>query len=953
MSQIAIKTAGGLSRIIQPQPVLSTLRFQLTEEDEEMAFGAGAEFSIHFNQREYSSYDFEVVDVQERQDERERRVSVHLHHKEMDVLCVYQIPADKPYLKKWLEITFHKPGIVERVSVESLNVPGNTHCRVAKSSGGFDISLFISAKRSGLFFTLDFPYNDIVVEHGRSEVSYPPHKQVTAGETFRSHTLTVGRYELRGVECGDYDLGQAEAFRRYLLFDYASPRLQAPQLVYTSIVNQYTEVNPHVPDTPKGQFPIQNKIFYTLTNAPYLMLYPERIPEEMDFCKEVSMDFCQIYEGPFEWTEEKPDKETFLKIAAYAEKAGVKLGLYTGANNLTAPHFNHYGEQKGQPEWRIVDAEGNTSGTYCFGSDEFTQWFTDTIIRASQAYGFLMANFDFLTIASCYARNHDHPPGGIYQQIANVRKCLNNIRAAVEGYVFDSNLGWSGLIPKIACEMDGFYFTDPYVNTYFPALNATKILDDSRRSDMVRYFRDYLTPVEYFRNCEYFVCADSVVHDYSVFEYGILQGLAVTPNLQLGESRALFDRLNIRQCEAAKKFLARWTQFVKENWEYYHHTRILTDLPSVGQVEIYAHCKAERGYVFLINPNPFKLAARFSLDESIGLLSETTFSIKEIYPEKDCLPAIGRLPHKNYGDTVHYPVEAQSCAVLAIEPSNSCSSARLFGLPAHLRSTPGGYQTTLSYFQGHDKELVVQLPPNETVEAIYADGKEVPFSQECDLFRFKVTFPKQKADPEIRQWVIRAGSLDSGLKQDFHPGIEGDVVTFPVLEHLLPEHRPSHYNATLEAADFSLSATFLGAFIENLLNEKYPLSLRILTRRETRSHTGEITMKEKKLSSSLSLAQRQILLSDHAELWFSSQFEVPFTQRYIPPGYYEHNFIGLNFLKPERIKRIQAWINGDAVQVNRYNYWRGSAGSFTYYLDGTRSSLRSGKNTLVLWVSSK
>ncbi len=946
-----ITTNRGLSRIIQIQPTLSTTQFQF-EELEKITFGVGNEFSIHFNQQEYHSDSFEVVEIQEHRNEKEKRIAAYLHHEDMDVVCVYQVLTDKPFLKKWLEITFHRTGVLERISVESLTIPANTHYKVAKSSGGFDICLFLAAKQWGLFFTLDFPYNDMTIESGHFEVSYPPYRQVTAGETVRSHTLTVGSYSLCSIAQGDYDLGQAEAFRHYLLFDYAPPRLQAPQLVYTSIVNQYTEVNFDVPDTPHGQVPIQNKIFYTLTNAPYLMLYPERIPEEIDFCQEVSMEFCQIYEGPFEWTEETPDEETLLKISTYAQQAGIELGLYTGANNLTAAHFNHYGEQKGRPEWCMIDADGKTLSPYCFGSDEFTRWFTDTIIHASQAYGFLMTNFDFLTLAPCYARNHDHPPGGIYQQVANVTKCLNDIRTAVEGYVFDSNLGWTPLIPKIASEMDGFYFTDPYVNTYFPALNATKILDDSRRADMVRYFRDYLTPVEYFRNCEYFVCADSVVHDFSLFEYGILQGLAVTPNLQLGESRALFDRLNHKQCEHAKKFLAEWTQFVKDNWEYYHYTKVLTDLPSVGQVEIYAHCKAEQGYVFLVNPNPFRLSAQFTLDETIGLSSQDLFTITELYPEKSCLPAIGRLPYKKYGDIVQYVVEAQSCVVLAIEPANSRDSVQFFGLHAHLHKIPEGYQTTLSYFQGHNRRLVLQLPHDETVEKIYVDGKEIPFSQKCNLYQFDVTFPKGKVEPEIRQWVIRESSLDDGLRQNFHSGIKDDTVTFPVLENFLAIDDASHYRASMDALSLSLPATFLGACIENLLNEKYSLELKILIQKGSKSQTGEIMLEQKMSNSSLLPNQREFFQANCTEFWLSSQFEVPFVQRYIPPGYYQHNFIMLNFLKPEQIKKMRAWINGAEVAVNRYDYWRGNESSFTYYLDGTRSSLQSGKNTLVLWVSS-
>ncbi len=231
------------------------------------------------------------------------------------------------------------------------------------------------------------------------------------------------------------------------------------------------------------------------------------------------------------------------------------------------------------------------------------------------------------------------------------------------------------------------------------------------------------------------------------------------------------------------------------------------------------------------------------------------------------------------------------------------------------------------------------------------DGKEVPFVQERNLFQFTATFPKGRVDPEIRQWAIRAGSLDFGLERNFHSGIEGDTITFPALGHFLPEHEPSSYKAALKAADLSLSATFLGAYIENLLNEKYPLSLEIRSQQEAKSQTGEITVKQNIPPSVLLPDQKELLLANHEELWLSSQFDVPFVQTYVPPDYYRHNFITLNFLKPGQIKEMRAWINGKEVEVNRYNYWRGG-GSFVYYLDGTRSSLQSGKNTLALWVSS-
>ncbi len=926
---ISINATHGLSRIIKSEQVLSMVRF--AKGADEISIPSRTEFSINFNGQIYQSSDFEIVDIQD----DNYQIVIHFHRDEMDVACIYQASADKSYLKKWLEIAFHESGILEQVAVESFDMPANTDYKIAKSSGNFDICLFLSFAQLGLFFTLDYPYNDITVNDGHFEIHYPPHTHINAGDNIRSHTSTIGGYNTLGTKQGNYDLGEAEAFRNYLLFDYAKPHLQAPQLVYTSIVNQYTEVNFNVPDTPKSKIPIQNKIFYTLTNSPYLMLYPERIPDEIDFCKELSMDFCQIYEGPFEWTDGNPDKKTLLDVANYAKAKDIKLGLYTGANNLTAPHFNHYGEQKGRSEWHIVDADGKETGTYCFGSNEFARWFTDTIIHASQNYGFQMANFDFLAITPCYAKDHNHPPCGIYQQITNVWKCLKEIREAVPGYVFDSNLGWAPLVPKIACQMDGFYLTDPYVNTYFPSLNATKILDDSRRADMIKYFRDYLTPAEYFRNCEYFVCADSVIHDFALFEYGILQGLALTPNLQLGESLALFDRLNSKQCEHAKKFLAKWTQFVKDNWEYYHHTKILTDIPSIGQVEIYAHCRDNQGYIFLVNPNPFRLSPKFGLNETIGL-SSGEFTIKELYPEENSFPAIGGLPYKKHGEIMEYVVEAQSCVVLFIEPASFDDKARLFGLSADLKRIPDGYETTLSYYQGHHKRIFLQLPDNEEVSAVYSDDQGIPFCPINNLYSFSVSFPKDKVDPEIRQWVVCEGSLDSGLKQNFHLGMDGDVITL----------------------DATMPAMFLGAYIENLLNEKYPISLKILVRKIAKNGCQKDFREQKNQNmiihtNPISDNQKQFDQEFSEGLWLSARFNIPFIQKYIPPDYHHHNFIMLNFLRPEQIKSIKAWINGTETLVDRYDYWRGGSGDFTYYLDATKSSLNGGSNALVLWISFK
>lgn len=112
----------------------------------------------------------------------------------------------------------------------------------------------------------------------------------------------------------------------------------------------------------------------------------------------------------------------------------MKLGLYTGANQLTALHFNHYGEDKGKPGWRMLDSSGKRRA-YCWGSQAFTDWYTDTLFDASERFNFHLANYDFLQITPCFDPSHGHALGeaGIYRQVRNLVDHLDRIRRSVPG----------------------------------------------------------------------------------------------------------------------------------------------------------------------------------------------------------------------------------------------------------------------------------------------------------------------------------------------------------------------------------------------------------------------------------------------------------------------------------------------------------------------------------------
>ena len=589
-----------------------------------------------------------------------------------------------------LRLLVRKDSLLEHVDVESVAIPPGARATVARGDksdavGALPICAFLEQEGAGRFFSLDFPLSEIDASSGRLAVGYSPYVKLRAGEVYETHAVTSGAYRLSGRKLGPYDQAAAEAFRRYMRFDYAPPHQWGPQLIYTSIVNRFTEIDRRVPPAKPGEKPLANTIFYTLSDANYYMLRPEQIPGEIDFAKSLSMEWCQLYEGPFEWIPGTPAAAAARRIGEYARDRGIRLGLYTGANQLTAPHFNHYAQDKGRPEWKMMDANGKRRAAYCWGSDAFARWFADVLIAASLDFNFRQANFDFLDIAPCFDAQHGHPPGekGLYQQVFHLVRMLRHIRESVPGYTYDSNLGWPPFVPKIAPWMDAFYLNDPHFTVYFPSLNTVQALDNSRRYEMVSYLLNYLTPVEYFRNCEYFVTGDSVLHDANVFEYGILQGLAVTPNLQLGEARALLDRLSPADQERARRFLARWTAFVKTNWEYYANTIPLTGLPKLGQVEIYAHAKGDRSIVFLVNPNPFEQHASFRVDGSVGLAGGGPYLVQELYPEEQLVAAEGALEF-SARKTFSTRVPAQTVMVVEIgsPPAYSTPPLRIAGAPA-------------------------------------------------------------------------------------------------------------------------------------------------------------------------------------------------------------------------------------------------------------------------------
>jgi hypothetical protein len=127
---------------------------------------------------------------------------------------------------------------------------------------------------------------------------------------------------------------------------------------------------------------------------------------------------------------------------------------------------------------------------------------------------------------------------------------------------------------------------------------------------MVTVHNKYFVPYTAFSNCEYYAFRRSRVADDEFFEYSFLQGLAVTPNICLGEMRTFFERTSSKNLPKVKSFIKKWLKFIRDNIDCWKFVYQLGDSPNAGANEAYAHINGKKGFICLVNQTTMKMSFR-------------------------------------------------------------------------------------------------------------------------------------------------------------------------------------------------------------------------------------------------------------------------------------------------------------------------------------------------------
>ncbi len=780
-----------------------------------------------------------------------------------------------------LKITSHSASLLKNIIWFSGKWESGIQ-KVVQSTELMDNVLFLRKGNMSFFISLDFPYSKI----NSKGISYPPYDSIFPGKVYLAHTLSIGACRLSGQLVGKFDCAEIEAVSTYIEQRFP-PRFERPMFLSSSITNRMTDVR-------------DGRIFYSMYDNPTVALHPELVKEDLQLCAKTGIEYYQVFEGVFDWPDEVKTGTSLLGLQKEAHHLNVRMGDYAVPQGLYCPHFNYEHRSLNHPEWMIIDSNGKTTAQECLASKEYEKILSQTLIDHNRKYGLQMICLDFLNIKPCYAKNHGHEPGDVYKQIYALVQLMKKLNALNPNFLIWSNSGnWLQLMPKLTWYNQNVYLTDPHVRAYEPHLNVLKILGDGRREQMVTVHESYYVPYRNFTNFEYYLAPDSRLSDTKIFEYSFLQGLAVTPNIGFGELRTFLNRIPSKESEKSVEFIRHWLKFIHDNFNVWKHTLRVGDSPGIGSAEVYAHVLNNHGFLVLVNQNSFPRIKTFKLDSSIGLATGKTFFLNEVYP-KTCPISEQPLPFSKRGDSITCILPTNSVRIIEVKPASDVELPQLLGLPSIMKRLSNGYRFTLNAPQGEKEEIGIVLPKTEAVKDLSI--RQVPtvpmytfpvsariLSQNGNLARIEIQFPREKAPNSLTHWTVSPGNIEVDLPEKEHP-------------------------------------RFLGAIVYNAFSQNYQLQLDIHTKRSDRPDNTTIHPESSTKKDEPSLPKGDNII-------YTNHFILPFIERYGEDrSSSDDAIIELSFADPRSVTEIEAKLNGKAVPVKRYIDPKQPA-FFTYYLE--------------------
>jgi len=324
------------------------------------------------------------------------------------------------------------------------------------------------------------------------------------------------------------------------------------------------------------------------------------------------------------------------------------------------------------------------------------------------------------------------------------------------------------------------------------------------------------------------------------------------------------------------------------------------------------------------------------------------------------------------GTRLPVDVPAQQVLVLEVRPAPAATDEpRLYGLPGTVEATPSGYLVKVRGPQGTPGRFAVLTPkggPRIRTAAVRCvlpeEDSRQPSVTHLDLLvsdkrgaLLGMTFRRAPAPTELRNWVVCSGSVAAGLDAGWHQApLKGQHARFPLLADVHGEARRPPFTAE-DAAEAQLGplAAFCGAYIDNAVGEVQETWIDLVTSDVARPHCVGDSPPDAADAAFASLETvpepgplSPLAKETRAEWWLQTRFGLPFMYTLgCEPAFDDHTILVLPLLPQTAAADIQAWVNGVALNVQRYGYPRNRAFG-CYYADLVGTAAQHGDNVLTV-----
>ncbi|MEN6311252.1 MAG: hypothetical protein ABFD80_06900, partial [Acidobacteriota bacterium] len=407
-----------------------------------------------------------------------------------------------------------------------------------------------------------------------------------------------------------------------------------------------------------------------------------------------------------------------------------------------------------KPEWTKWAADKKAKRPAAdTGLRSFQDWWIGKLLAFVRKTGAAGFSFDHWWIALDGASSK-------YAQWFGCRRILETLRREVPDIVIDGRQQYQNFGPWtwLAGSYPHPTLTDEQPESFrpFPDLHTDRVSADRQRFAAWTYRVERFTPPEIMPG---FITHQSERSDEKDvmrrdrfrpkdwdalgWKYSLLSSIATAPFNHVLDFIPARDAAEFKAFpEDDKAWFKRWLDWTEENARYLRALRPIIGPPMVGRADGTAAIVEDRGFIFLFNPNPGRLDARFRLDASIGLVKGDAFILREIHPEEGRLIAAEPDVLWKAGSEVVLPLDGREALILEIFPAPAAiDTPILFNAPGNPSLRGGGLAITgVSGEIGAERDLVVLVPKDRRVRSASVNGAAFAFKQDKDKVTVRVRF---------------------------------------------------------------------------------------------------------------------------------------------------------------------------------------------------------------------